>query len=218
MSKLVVLICAALCLGCLSSAASAEIIDFDYYALPDGYGWLSYSRIKYQGVFLSPLDDPEGTLAINSCSACGLGVSSLQNPLFSGLYAIGSILIEFPENVGFVQITGGDSGFDRDSFAMEAYDYNRTLLASVATGLFGGNIQGNDNTSYYIDSATLCVAVSGIRYIHIHPESDSNFGISFDDLMYDFQTSAAPVPEPATMILVGLGLIGLSGLRKRNKK
>jgi hypothetical protein len=218
MSKLIVLICAALCLGCLSSAASAEIIDFDYYALPDGYGWLSYSLITYQGVFISPLDDPEGTLAINSGSACGLGVSSLKNSLFSGLDALGSILIEFPENVGFVQITGGDSASDRDSFAIEAYDYKRTLLASVATGLFGGNTQGNDNTSYYIDSATLCVAVRGIRYIHIHSESDSNFGISFDDLIYDFQTAAAPVPEPATMILVGLGLIGLSGLRKRNKK
>ena len=40
----------------------------------------------------------------------------------------------------------------------------------------------------------------------------------FDDMTIGVREQIAPVPEPATMLLLGFGLIGIAGLRKKFKK
>ncbi len=46
-------------------------------------------------------------------------------------------------------------------------------------------------------------------------ESDWNNPLLANNIQFTVDSSAAPVPEPATLLLLGSGLLGLSGLRRR---
>ena len=78
------------------------------------------------------------------------------------------------------------------------------------------DVRGGDNSVVLVRATNL--AGSGVATMVFHTLEDSEAGRLFtaQSIRFDFQdASMAPIPEPATMTLLGLGLAGLAARRKR---
>jgi hypothetical protein len=206
MKKLFGILSAVILLGGIVGNAGATVVNFD--DLISGY----YPSVYTNGVTITDLMG--GDVKVLYDGQEGVGYSSPYMSVAASQWTVGyGLLFTFDDVVSNLSLTGGDSGGDTDGWSMEAFDINNVSLGSIQTAL---NFSGPDpvnpiSGTTYGDYRTLTLDVSGIKTLKV---VQTVWGSSWDDLTF----TAAAVPEPATMLLLGSGLLGLAGLKRRLRK
>ena len=138
---------------------------------------------------------------------------------YSGEYWIGGYVgahadaggigrIDFDKDDGSFFTTGYCAG---NTFYVEAYDINDNLL-DVASGAANRRyLEGNGAGQDYL---TVSSVAGDIAYVILH---DGGYYWVADNMSGD-NSGVYPVPEPATLVLLGLGLLGIGAKLRRRMK
>jgi len=115
------------------------------------------------------------------------------------------------DNFGFTRpklTPDSSSGITHPWWRAEAYDASNNLLGSMGENHIGSY---SDVPAY-----TFTLPYSDIDHVII---KSNNVGEAFSAVLIDdIKFEGTPIPEPATMLLLGSGLIGLAGFRRKKFK
>jgi hypothetical protein len=98
-----------------------------------------------------------------------------------------------------------------DSFAVS--DFSKVLIVDSS----GYEVKKNSTGNYIFDIDVNLLNDDGMLDIELKVANSKDMSIWLDKSTLTGTTGVAPVPEPATMFLLAIGLIGIAGVMKKKK-
>jgi PEP-CTERM motif len=201
MKKMIVLM-SLLLMFCLPVLGSAHVIDFETLTLNSTYN--VNPGIVYPDVTFTYIG-ADGYFRVSASPGAPLSGNTILGPdahvqgeMYKAIFSIGG--------VNTVSVDMGDYDSDADPLVLYAYNSSNVLIGSDSA-LLDASVNGG---------LTLSVSTSqDIAYVLFNNAYGEFPGSVFID---NFTYNSTTVPEPATMLLFGLGLIGVAGVRRKFKK